>query len=179
MRRSRCKNIHLVYISIHASKRLRRYYLVSKCFPKTLVGRRWCTLVHIFQTISIVTSSKQTRRLFNFYSAIDVAVIPTTISNCCQSIHCWCRIVLNFCMYLRSIALCRTDSDLVETQILLKNLSSIQGEGKNTYIISFKWGDNRGGLFVNVPSICIVCSKNTCWSNKTFFLLCTTSFIYL
>ena len=140
-------------------------------FSKDLVGRRWCTLVHIFQTISIVTSSKQTRRLFNFYSAIDVAVIPTTISNCCQSIHCWCRIVLNFCMYLRSIALCRTDSDLVETQILLKNLSSIQGEGKNTYIISFKWGDNRGGLFVNVPSICIACSKNTCWSNKTFFFL--------
>ena len=41
-------------------------------------------------------------------------------------------------LYVRSIALCRTDSDLVETRILLKNLSSIQGEGKNTYIISFK-----------------------------------------
>ena len=103
-RRSRCKNIHLVYISLHAYnafKLLKEDTLPSfEMFSKDLVGRRWCTLVHIFQTISIVTSSKQTRRLFNFYSAIDVAVIPTTISNCCQSIHCWCRIVLNFCMYV-------------------------------------------------------------------------------
>ena len=77
-----------VYISVQ-----RRRYLVSKCFSKTLLLGRRCTLVHIFQTISHHLS------LFNFHSAIDVAVIPTTISNCCQSIHCWCRIVLNFSTY--------------------------------------------------------------------------------